>query len=114
MREQLNALFRDDVALKRPAPWQATGDRTAAVEIDLGQSTSVSIADLREDITHGQRVAHYTLEGRDEKDWKVLKRGNTIGCRKLDRFNATTVRHVRLTITEAVDTPRPVKLGLFA
>jgi alpha-L-fucosidase len=114
MRERLNAMFHEDFALKRPAKWQVTSTRAAAVEIDLGRPTSVSVADLREDITHGQLVVHYTLEGKDDKDWKVLKRGNTIGCRKLDRFTATTVRYVRLTITEALDTPRPVHLGLFA
>jgi len=114
MRERLNALFHDDLAAKRPGKWQATGARSAAVEIDLGRSASVSTADLREDITHGQLVAHYTIEGRDDRDWKMLTRGNTIGCRKLDRFPAAIVRYVRLTITDALDTPRPVRLGLFA
>jgi alpha-L-fucosidase len=114
MRDRLLGTFHDDLAAKRPATWQATGDRAASGEIDLGLSARVSIADLREDITHGQLVVHYTLEGRIDGDWKMLKRGNTIGCRKLDRFDPATVRYVRLTITEAIDTPRPVRIGLFA
>jgi hypothetical protein len=43
----------------------------------------------------------------------VLSRGTTIGCRKLDRFEPTAVKSVRLTIEAAVGVPRPVKIALY-
>jgi alpha-L-fucosidase len=72
------------------------------------------VADLREDITHGQAVARYTLTGEDDGVWRLLTRGTTIGCRKLDRFGPASVRRVRLTIDDAVAAPRPVRLALFS
>jgi alpha-L-fucosidase len=114
MRERLNQLFAHDVAAKRKSTWKVTDNRSATLEIDLGEPTRVSLADLREDISVGQRVAEYTLEGRTDDKWKTISRGHTIGCRKLDRFDATSVRYVRLTLTETIDTPKRVVLGLYA
>jgi len=81
----------------------------------LKQESTVSIADLREDIATGQWVAAYWLEGSlDGKTWQVLSKGTTIGYRKLDRFPPTSVRHIRLTATDTAGQPRRVSLGLYA
>jgi len=113
MRERLNAMFARDVAAKSKATWKVTGNSSATFELDLGQPATVSIADLREDITSGQRVAQYTLEGRTDDKWQTLSRGRTIGHRKLDRFNAQSVRYVRLTLAETIEAPRKVILRLY-
>jgi len=114
LRDRLSGTFHTDLAAKRAARWQIASTRAAAVEIDLGRPVSISIVDLGEDITHGQLVVHYTVEGREGQDWKTLKRGNTVGCRKLDRFTPVTVSAVRVSITEALDTPRPLRVGVYA
>ena len=113
MRERLATLFADDLAARRRVRWHKTGKQTAVAEIDLGRSITVGIADLGEDVTHGQTVARYRVEARDGGGWRTLARGTTIGFRKLDRFAAVAVRNVRLTIEDAVDTPQPVRIGLY-
>lgn len=114
MRERLGARFREDLAAGRPRAWRSTGGRGAALEIDLGRTVAVGVADLREDVERGQLIARYRLEGSDGGAWQTLARGTTVGFRKLDRFEPVAVRRVRLTIEDAVDPPRPVRLGLFA
>ena len=114
MHARLTALLRDDLARGAAPAWRATGARTAVAELDLGRTVTARIADLREDVEHGQAVARYTLEGSDGGAWRPLARGTTIGHRKLDRFAATPLRRVRLTIEDAVWPPRPVRIGLHA
>jgi alpha-L-fucosidase len=119
MRAALDRLFATDVTSGRRARWWAGGaaERPRAIgTIDLGRDVTVSIADLREDITHGQVVARYAVEGRQGPDgeWRALSRGTTIGCRKLDRFPAATIRQARVVVEEAVDTSRPVQLRLYS
>jgi alpha-L-fucosidase len=114
MRERLETLFRDDLAASRPVERHSTGARAATAEIDLGRPVAVGIADLREDISRGQVVARYALEGADRGAWQTLARGTTIGYCKLDRFMPVTVRRVRLTIEDAVASPPPVRIALFA
>ena len=97
MRARLDALFAAD----------------QSADVKAGRTRTVSVADLREDITRGQAVARYTLHGRTGARWQVLSRGTTIGARKLDRFEPVPVSAVRLTIEEAIGgpptPPRPVR-----
>ena len=80
---------------------------------NAGQVATVSVADLREDITRGQSVARYVLEGLVDGTWRVLSRGTTIGYRKLDRFPPVSVSGVRLTIEESVGEAGPVRIALY-
>lgn len=114
MRERLAMLFRDDLTRNVTPAWRSTGARTAVAELALPGETELRIADLREQIEHGQRVARYVLEGDDGTRWRVLSRGTTIGYRKLDRLALVPVRRLRLTVEDAVDVPRPVRIGVYA
>jgi alpha-L-fucosidase len=111
---RLEAMFSVDLAAHRSVAWRAMADRSAAAELDLGRTTTVGISDLREDVSHGQLVARYRLEGTAGDAWQTLARGTTIGFRKLDRFPPVPVRRVRLVIEDAVATPRPVRIALYA
>src|SRR5262249_6825975 len=113
MHERLQALFAHDLALGRSLGWQSTGPRSAEGEVDLGRAVSLEIADLGEDVSRGQRVSRYVLEGGADGRWSVLARGTTIGYRKLDRFAPPAVRRVRLRIEDAAEAPGPVRLALY-
>ena len=113
MRQRLTTLFAGDLAARGHASWRPAGPRGGILDVDLGRTMAVSVADLREDVTRGQVVARYSLAGSRGGPWGVLARGTTIGFRKLDRFPVAQVRRVRLSIEDAVDTPRPVRLALY-
>jgi alpha-L-fucosidase len=113
MRAALQAMFATNLAAGRKARWKTTGPRASAVEIDLGKTCAVSIVDLREDITRGQLVAAYQVEGKTAAGWQPLSKGTTVGYRKLDRFTPVEVSAVRVTIADAVETPRPLTVGVY-
>lgn len=126
MRTRLNDMFATNLAAgaRRTVhtgftqDYAAALDRTAEglpiVTVDLGRNVTVSMADLREDIAHGQCIARYTLQGStDGVAWQTHSSGTTIGYRKLDRFAPATIRHARVLIREAVAAPRPITLGLY-
>ena len=113
LHDRLGALFAEDLAAGKHLAWRATGPHTAAVELDLGRTARVAIARLEEDIAQGQVVARYALSGSDGGAWREIARGQTIGYRKLDRFEPTPVRRVRLVIEDAVVDPRPIRIGLY-
>src|SRR5439155_8028367 len=82
--------------------WHSTGPRTAVVDVELGKTVKVGIARLDEDIAHGQCIARYTILGAVNERWRPLARGKTIGYRKLERFEPTPVRRVRVVVEDAV------------
>jgi alpha-L-fucosidase len=114
MRRRLSALFADDLTARRHPTWRLFGERGGELSVDLGRMARVETIDLRERIEEGQLVVRYVVEGHDGTRWRPLSRGETIGCRKLDRCDPVAVRRVRVRIEEALDTPRPITLGLYA
>ncbi len=113
MQDRLTSLFGDDVTRGRRPIWRADKGRHH-VDIDLGAPRDVSLADLREDITRGQWVSHYLIEGAVTDDWRPLAEGTTIGYRRLDRWPSATIRYIRVTVIGAPNPSRDVRVALFA
>jgi alpha-L-fucosidase len=115
MRERLNGMFEDDLAAGAAVSWTPNADATAVAEVDLGRVVPVGIVRTAEDITRGQMVAHYRLEGAgpDGADWRHLAQGTTIGYARIDRFEPVEVQRLRVTITGAVAPPLPLLLSAY-
>jgi alpha-L-fucosidase len=114
MRARLDALFANDLAPAGVPTWRAGAGIGAVATLELRAPATVGVADLRERIEEGQRVASYRLDGRVGGAWRELARGTTIGYRKLDRFAPVDVDAVRVTIDDATETPLPLTIGLYA
>ncbi len=116
MRATLDRMRASDVTPGARVRRQSSDPRAPVLIVELRREATVSVAELREDIAHGQSVARYTLEGRASPGaaWQTLSTGTTIGHCKLDRFAPVTVRDVRLTIPEGPIPPQAVVLRLFA
>jgi alpha-L-fucosidase len=107
-RSRLDALTATNLSTGAEIVWSVTGPRSAEAVMKLSRPEVVSLARLEEDIRKGQLVARYTLYGADTGLWSVLSKGTTIGHAKVDRFEPTKIRRVKLVIEDAIDTPEPV------
>lgn len=114
MRSALDGLFGGELAPRFARPqWQVTSARTAELTVELSQPSPVRVVRLREEISRGQIVASYRVDGAgDDGMWHELARGTTIGYTKLDRVQANVGR-VRVTIEDAVATPERIGLSLY-
>ena len=116
MARAIGSLTSADAARARAPSWRTAADRSTVGELDLGRAASVSIADLREPIEHGQVVSSFRLEGATDESfrtWRTLAAGTTIGYRRLARFTPTRVRRVRLTLETVAPLAAPVDLRLY-
>ena len=112
-RTARDRLFGTPVELGRAA-FRPSGQAGADVEWELARPVRPTVARLAEDITHGQRVASYRIEGGEEGRWRELARGSTIGYAKLDRLaDGPAVSRVRVVIERSLDRPETVGLQLF-
>lgn len=108
------AAFAEDLALGRTVDWRRTGEHTAVAEVDLGRPLEAHIIRMAEDITRGQMVARYRVDGSvDGTAWQPLSAGTTIGYAKLDRFEPAAVRRVRVTIEDAVAPPERLGIRVY-
>jgi alpha-L-fucosidase len=98
MSRRLSRMLSNDVTAGVRPRWSSFNSMKPVCDLDLGRIQTVSIADLAEDITTGQVVSRYRLQGTTSTSWQDLAVGTTIGYRKLDRFAPVRLRRVRLTL----------------
>jgi alpha-L-fucosidase len=114
MRARLDVMFATDFASGAMVRWRVTAPKTAVGEITLASPADIGIVDLREDVAQGQRVAKFTLEGRESTSWRTLLSGTTIGARRLEHVIHGRIQALRLTVEDAVETPLPVQVACYA
>src|SRR5690349_8514661 len=68
MRSRLDSLFSKDLIRGARGSW-LQADRSAILDVVLGEPRRFSIADFREDITKGQTVESYVLEREKDGAW---------------------------------------------
>lgn len=114
MRERLDARFADPVTRSARGRWAVRSDTAATLTLSLPRPVEIGAVDLREDISAGQRVAAFVLEGQTAAGWQTLVAGTTIGYRRAEPLAPVTVTALRLRITDAVERPRQVAVAAFA
>jgi alpha-L-fucosidase len=113
MRQELERRFEYKLPVSGRS-WRLTGSRTAEMELDFGRARTVSVLRLEENITRGQVVAEYAIDGAgNDRDWKPLTRGTTIGNTKLDQITPVSVRRLRIRILDAVAEPEPILVEAY-
>jgi alpha-L-fucosidase len=75
-------------------------------------SNSFNLINLQEDITRGERVQAYRVEGQFGGAWRTLARGTVIGQRNLHKIGAVQPEQVRLVV-EKSDGPARVAFALY-
>ena len=84
------------------------------VTLALDKPTLVNHVIIMEDIAAGQRIRAYQVEDRlASGEWKTLCDGTSIGHKRIQRFEDTTVDSVRLVVTQSVAEPKIRELSAF-
>jgi alpha-L-fucosidase len=100
------AEFGAEIRRRFGKPLAETSATGPVVELDLGAPTTIDHIVLMEDIVEGERVYAYIVEGSDTgAGWREICRGKAIGHKKIDFFEAVTVRKLRFRCLESADTP---------
>jgi alpha-L-fucosidase len=89
------------------------GDSEAGLEILLPEIREFDRILLQEPIRLGQRVASFSVEAREDGEWRNVADGTTIGHKRLLRFPLVRAEAVRITIQDARATPALATVGLY-
>jgi len=90
-----------------------SGAAEGVLQVDLGEPVAFNLALMQEHIALGQRVESYRLEYWSGRAWSLIRRGTTVGHKKIDRFPEVTARKVRLVIARAREAPTIRRFSLY-
>lgn len=99
---------------KKETYW-ATNDeeKTASLEIDLGENKLISYVMIQEYIQLGQRVKNFSVEIEKGGQWQEVAKGTTIGYKRILRIDPMEAQKVRLVISDSKACPVISNIGVF-
>jgi len=108
-----SAEFGREIKRRYGIPIIDTSGRGEVIEMNLSAPTTINAVISMEDITLGERVRAYVIEGNIDGRWRELCSGSAIGHKKIDRIPPSKVSAVRLRVTESVGEPIIRRLAAF-
>ena len=105
--------FGDEIKRRFGKSLAETGGRGETVELVLARPTAIDHVILMEQITEGERMREYVVEGLVGGEWALLCSGQSIGHKRIQQFSTTTVSKVRLRALKFAAEPIIRKLAVY-
>jgi alpha-L-fucosidase len=84
------------------------------LELDMPNPGPVDHVVIQEEIAHGERIRAYSVEGKTaDGSWRKLCDGQSVGHKRIERFDPVDVATIRLSVTSSVATPIIRKLAVY-
>ena len=93
--------FGDEIKLRFSNPIASTSGTGEKIMLKLPKKQKINQVVLMEDISKGERVREFILEGKTEEGWQLIFEGSCIGHKFIHRFDEMEVDAVRLKVTKS-------------
>lgn len=94
--------------------WKSTtGDQEYLIEFKFKKAVTFDRLMLQENIRNGQRIEAFQLEVYQNRQWVKVAEAQTVGYKRLLRFEPVTAKKVRLKITAFRAAPELIEAGLY-
>lgn len=94
-------------------PIKSVNGKGKKIYLKLKKKQSVKQVIIQEDITKGERIRKYRVEGLTNNGWKTLCDGQSVGYKRIQTFVPTTISKLRLIVEESINTPQISNLSVF-
>ena len=81
--------------------------------IKLASAKEINQIEIQEDISKGERIRSYNVEGLVEGTWHKLCDGISVGHKRIQLFDNIKVTEIRLTITKSEGEPIIRKFSVY-
>lgn len=111
LKKYIDDTFRTDFIAGKKKLWKAESQQSKEYEVKNGAVFNTLM--IREDISKGQRVESFVLEGLYDGQWQKIAEGTTIGYKRLLRFPDTSTEKIRITIGSTRSKALISEVGLY-
>lgn len=107
------AEFGAEVSRRFAAPAGETAGEGEQLTLRFSDPSRVNTAVIMEDITQGQTIRAFTLEALTDEGFRQVCSGESIGHKRIERFDDIVTSALRLRCTKSTDTPRIRRLAAY-
>ena len=97
--------FGDEIMNRFSKPVLTRSGKGNLISIRFVQPTEINLISIREEITEGQRIRSFYIEGLTSDGWQRIIDGSSIGNQFIAQFNKVEVSEIKLVIEESIAEP---------
>ncbi len=105
--------FGDEIKRRFGTSLAETAGEGDKVVLNFNAPTEIDHVVIMEDISKGERIRKYKIEGKLNGAWKLLAEGESVGHKRIQEFEAVKVSSLRLCIPESIASPRIRKFAVY-
>lgn len=105
--------FGDEIKRRFASPIAALPGTGKKISLKLAEKKKVNQVVLMEDISKGERVRKFKIEGKTQQGWFTIFEGSCIGHKFIYRFDEIEVSAVRLKIGESKGEPNIKDFSIY-
>ena len=111
---KLYKAFGQEIDRRFSSPVAVTNNQKGdVIVLSFPKSQKINHVVIMEDYQLGQRIRKYTIEGFSNGAWTEIFKGQSVGRKKIDYFDAVEVSKIRLKIIKSVEEPLVKSLAAF-
>ena len=97
--------FGDEIKARFSQPLAQSQGKGEQLVMNFGKSTPLNHLVIQEDIKHGERIREYEVEGLVNGAWKPIASGQSVGHKRIERFDDFACEAVRLSVRQSTAEP---------
>lgn len=105
--------WRDEIKRRFSTPIASTSGEKDKIILKFKEQSLINHVIIQEDIQFGERVREYTIEGLVDGKWKKLAKGQSIGNKRIEKFEQQSISKLRLIINKSTNEPIIKNLSVF-
>ena len=103
----------DAIKQRFSSPVATTSGKGTKCMLKLPQQTKINQIVLKEDISLGERVREFVVEGKTAKGWQEIVKGSCIGHKFIRLFDSIPVSALRLKISDSKGEPQIAQFAAY-
>ncbi len=103
----------DEISRRYSQPLAVVNGEKNKLTLNLPKKQLVDCCLLQEDISQGERIMRYRIEAKSDGKWKTICEGESVGYKRIERFEPIEADALRLVVSENRSEPRIVNFSAY-
>ncbi|MET2984453.1 alpha-L-fucosidase [Aureibaculum conchae] len=104
----------DEINRRFLEPIATTSGEGNTIELKLGAPTTINHVIIQEDIQFGERIRKYELEVKVNGKWIVISKGESVGHKRIEKFDNIKVSRIRLKVLASDKKPKVKNFSVYS
>ena len=103
----------DEINHRYGTPLAQTQGQKKSLILKLNHESTVDACIIQEDIAQGERIRQYIIEAKINGKWQKVAEGESVGHKRIAKFNPISTRELRLTIPQSIAMPQIINFSAY-